>query len=156
MFKSIAIPLAIPTFLALSILGPVPQPVAAADSPEPPRTVQFARPKWEPCLPFVPKGCEVALVKGDFTRGGSQIVYRMPANFDVPAHWHTSAERMVVMAGKIRMTYDGRAPEVLETGDSAEAPGKLPHAAFCLRGTPCVVLVEYALPFDAIPVAAAR
>jgi len=127
-------------------------PTAAAALP----AVAVAHPKWEPCLPFVPKGCEVALVKGDYTRGASQIIYRMPANFSVPAHWHTSAERMVVMAGKIRMSYAGREPEVFEIGDTTSTPGKLPHAAFCLRGTPCVVLVEYDLPFDAVPVAPAK
>src|SRR5436190_12221571 len=111
MLKSVARRLAALTSLLLplccSLLTDASQ---AASAPEPASTVQFIRPKWEPCLPFVPKGCEVALVKGDFTRGGSQIVYRMPANFSVPAHWHTSAERMVVMAGKIRMTYDGKSP----------------------------------------------
>ena len=125
---------------------------SAAASP----AVEIVKPKWEPCLPFVPKGCEVALVKGDYTKGASQIVYRMPANFAVPEHWHTSSERMVVMAGKIRMSYPGQKAEVLEVGDSTRAAGKVPHAAFCLRGTPCVVMVEYELPFDATPVAPAK
>ena len=115
--------------------------------------VTSIHPKWEPCLPFVPKGCEVAVLRGDPNRGSSQVLYRMPANFAVPNHWHTSAERTVLVSGKLRLTYDGSAPEILEPGDSVESPGKLPHAAFCFKGTPCVVLVEYPLPFDAVPVA---
>ncbi|MEO8505514.1 MAG: cupin domain-containing protein [Acidobacteriota bacterium] len=137
---------------AISLLSSLSLFSSSALRAEPP-AVTSTHPSWAPCLPFVPKGCEVAVLRGDPNRTGSQVLYRMPANFAVPSHWHTSAERTVLVSGKLRLKYDGSAPEILAPGDSVESPGKMPHAAFCFKGAPCVVLVEYSLPFDAVPVA---
>lgn len=118
------------------------------------RGVDDAQLQWGPCPEFIPKGCETAVLHGDPAKPNADIFFKVPANFTVPRHWHTSAERMVLVAGELRVTYDGQEPVVLKPGMYAYGPAKLPHEGFCAGGAPCVLFIAFEAPVDALPMGA--
>ncbi|WP_224490431.1 cupin domain-containing protein [Robertkochia flava] len=104
------------------------------------------------CPPFIPEGCTITVLQGDHTKGNFDILFKIPANFDVPKHWHTSPERMVLLSGTLEVTYDGEATQVLKTGDYAYGPAKKPHTARCGDDGPCTLFIAFENPLDAHPV----
>ncbi|MEX2150616.1 MAG: cupin domain-containing protein [Steroidobacteraceae bacterium] len=106
---------------------------------------------WGPCPDFIPKGCEIAVLHGDPGKNNSDIFFKVPANFAVPHHWHSSAERMVLVSGELEVTYDGQPPVVLKPGMYAYGPPKLPHKASCANGDACVLFIAFEGPIDAVP-----
>ena len=93
------------------------------------RTTKDAQLKWGPCPAFLPKGCEIAVLHGDPAKNNADIFFKVPANSVIPRHWHTSAERMVLVSGELHVTYDGHKAVVLKPGTYAYGPAKLPHKA---------------------------
>lgn len=114
-------------------------------------TFKDARLKWGPCPAFIPKGCEIAILHGDPAKENVDVFFKVPANFNIPQHWHTSAERMVLVSGKLQVTYDGQEPVTLKPGMYAYGPAKLPHKATCEKGAPCVLFIAFESPIDAFP-----
>jgi uncharacterized cupin superfamily protein len=53
----------------------------------------------------------------------------VPANFTIPNHWHTSAERTVLVSGELSVTCEGQPTTVLTPGMYAYGPAKLAHKA---------------------------
>ncbi|HUP44744.1 MAG TPA: cupin domain-containing protein, partial [Thermoanaerobaculia bacterium] len=107
--------------------------------------------KWGPCPDFIPKGCEIAVLHGDPGKANADIFFKVPPNFTIPHHWHTSAERMVLVSGELDVTYDGENAVVLKPGTYAYGPPKVPHKASCRNGDPCVLFIAFELPVDAVP-----
>lgn len=107
---------------------------------------------WGECPAFIPKGCEIAVLHGDPTKNNTDIFFKVPGDFIIPHHWHTSPERMVLLSGTMRVTYDNQAAEVLSPGTYAYGPAKLPHTAFCEPGEPCVLFIAFEDPVDAFEV----
>lgn len=114
-------------------------------------TFKDAQLKWGPCPAFIPKGCEIAILHGDPAKDNADVFFKVPANFNIPQHWHTSAERMVLVSGTLRVTYDGQAPLTLKPGMYAYGPAKVPHKATCEKGAPCVLFIAFESPIDAFP-----
>ena len=115
-------------------------------------TAGDAKLKWGPCPPFLPKGCAIAVLHGDPAKDNVDVFFRMPAKSTIPLHWHTSAERMVLVAGKLHVTYDGQKTVVLRPGTYAYGPAKRPHKGFCASAVPCVLFIAFESPLDAVPV----
>lgn len=136
---------------ALSVLL-VANPFAAAFAQEAPlaRTSGDAALKWGGCPDFMPKGCEIAVLHGDPARNNADVFFKVPANAVIPRHWHTSAERMVLVTGELYVTYDGHPPAVLRPGSYAYGPARLPHKAECGATGPCVLFIAFESPVDAI------
>lgn len=107
--------------------------------------------KWGPCPAFIPKGCEIAVLHGDPSKPNVDVFFKVPANFTIPSHWHTSPERMVLVSGKLDVTYEGQKTATLRTGTYAYGPAKLPHKAVCAKGAPCVLFIAFESPLDATP-----
>jgi mannose-6-phosphate isomerase-like protein (cupin superfamily) len=78
----------------------------------------------------------------------------VPARYDLPAHWHTSAERMVLVSGELHVTYDGQDPGFLRPGMYAYGPAKAVHRGRCVSNEPCVLFIAFEGPVDAISVSA--
>lgn len=106
---------------------------------------------WGPCPDFMPEGCQIAVLHGDPAKPNADIFFRVPADSVIPRHWHTSPERMVLVSGRMQVTYDGQPPATLERGDYAYGPARLPHEARCEQGDPCVLFIAFEDPVDAIP-----
>jgi len=116
------------------------------------RTARDAKLKWGPCPPFLPKGCAIAVLHGDPAKDNVDVFFKVPAKSTIPLHWHTSAERMVLVAGKLHVTYDGQKTAVLRPGTYAYGPAKRPHKGFCASTSPCILFIAFESPLDAVPV----
>ncbi len=114
------------------------------------RTHKDPQLKWGPCPPIFPKGCEVAVLRGDPANGSSDVFLRTPANYRLPAHWHTSAEHMILVSGELHVTYEGQKPSILRAGSYAYGPAKAKHEARCANRGPCVLFIAFELPIDAV------
>ena len=109
--------------------------------------------QWGPCPPFMPEGCGIAVLHGDPTKKNVDVFFKVQANSDIPKHWHNSAERMILVSGKLYVTYDGEKEVVLNTGSYAFGPAKKPHVARCGDEGPCVLFIAFEEPLDAFPMA---
>jgi quercetin dioxygenase-like cupin family protein len=108
--------------------------------------------KWGGCPEFLPKGCQIAVLHGDPAKSNADVFFKVPGKSSIPPHWHTSAERMVLVAGELHVTYDGHKPAVLKSGSYAYGPAKLPHKAECVSKAPCILFIAFESPVDAVPV----
>ena len=129
------------------------QPVAKAQEHERPLALKQADASlsWGECPPIFPPGCKIAVLHGDPAKPGADVFLRVPAGYVIPAHWHTSAERMVLVSGSLEVTYAGHPTARLETNDYAYGPAKLPHVAKCRSTTPCTLFIAFDGAVDAHP-----
>lgn len=116
------------------------------------QTADDAKLKWGPCPAFLPKGCEIAVLHGDPGKDNSDIFFKVPGKAKIPLHWHTSPERMILVAGKLQVTYKGQKTATMKPGTYAYGPAKRPHDAYCASSTPCVLFIAFESPLDAVPV----
>jgi len=137
------------------LLAPLAMAEKAASESALARTFKDADLKWGPCPPFIPKGCEIAVLHGDPAKPNVDVFFKVPGGSSIPSHTHTSAERMVLVSGKMEVTYEGQAPVALKPGMYAYGPARLAHQATCAKGDPCVLFIAFESPLDAIPTDAA-
>lgn len=116
------------------------------------RTAHDADLKWGPCPAFLPKGCAIAVLNGDPAKDNLDVFFKVPAKSTIALHWHTSAERMVLVAGELHVTYDGQKSAILKPGTYAYGPAKRPHKGYCASADPCVLFIAFESPLDAVPV----
>lgn len=114
------------------------------------RTFQDPTLTWGPCPAFLPDGCAIAVLQGDPSRNNADIFFKVPGKSTIPRHWHTSAERMVLVSGELHVTYDGHDTAVLKVGSYAYGPAKLPHTGLCVSDEPCVLAIAFESPVDAV------
>lgn len=138
------------TLLAASTLAVGAQP---AGEPALARTIADADLQWGPCPDFIPKGCGLAVLHGDPSKPNVDVFLKVPAGVTLPNHTHTSAERMVLVAGELKVSYEGQAPLTVKTGTYLYGPAGRPHVATCAKGADCVLFIAFEGPLDAIPVA---
>lgn len=108
--------------------------------------------KWGPCPPFLPQGCAIAVLHGDPGKDNVDVFLKVPARSILPLHWHTSAERMVLVDGELHVTYDRQKTVILKPGAYAYGPAKKPHEGACASSRPCVLFIAFESPLDAVPV----
>jgi mannose-6-phosphate isomerase-like protein (cupin superfamily) len=78
------------------------------------------------------------------------IFFKVPGNYDLPAHWHTSPERMTLLSGTLNVTYKGQSTTKLKTGMYAYGPAKAVHDGRCVSDEPCVLFIAFEDPLDAV------
>ena len=108
--------------------------------------------KWGPCPTFIGEGCEIAVLHGDPAKNNLDILFKVPSDFSIPHHWHTSAERMILVSGTMKVTYDNQKTERLQTGMYAYGPSKRPHTAYCEKGKECILFIAFEEPLDAFEI----
>jgi quercetin dioxygenase-like cupin family protein len=108
--------------------------------------------EWLPCPEFMPEGCQLAVLQGNPEDRNADIFFKLPGGTTAPHHWHTSAERMVLISGELHVDYDGQEPIVMKPGTYAYGPAELPHVASCVSDDPCILFIAFEEPVDAIPV----
>ena len=111
-----------------------------------------ARLQWGPYPPFLPAGCQIAVLNGEPAKPNADVFFKVPANSKLPKHWHSSAERMVLVAGELHVTYEGQKTAILKPGSYAYGPAKLAHSGECVSAVPCVLFIAFESPVDAVPV----
>jgi len=107
---------------------------------------------WGPCPEFMPDGCEIAVLHGDPSKQNVDILFKLPANTDIPNHFHNSPERMILLSGELEVTYKNEETQTLKPGYYAYGPAKKPHTGKCGNSGPCVLFIGFENPLDAIPV----
>lgn len=112
--------------------------------------------KWGACPPIFPGRCEIAILQGDPSRPNADALLRIGGGYELPLHRHTSAERMVLIEGRLQVTYEGSSSADLTPGTYAYGPAGLAHRGKCLSRAPCVLFIAFEGPVDAEPVAVAR
>lgn len=105
--------------------------------------------QWGPCPPIFPKGCQIAVLNGDPAKPNADVFLRVPGGYAIPAHSHTSAERMVLVEGRLTVHYQGAPKGELTPGAYAYGPAGLPHEATCAGDKPCTLFIAFEGPVDA-------
>jgi quercetin dioxygenase-like cupin family protein len=144
------------SFCAFSLVFCMVTSSALAQSPtvEPAiaRAAEDSRLQWGPCPAFLPEGCRIAVLHGDPGKANADVFFKVPAKSTLPLHWHSSAERMVLVAGELHVTYEGQEEAILKPGTYAYGPAKRPHSGFCASTVSCVLFIAFESPVDAVPV----
>lgn len=144
----------LPAALLLCMAGAAAHAQAPAAEQALTQTAGDAKLKWGPCPEFLPKGCAIAVLHGDPAKDNVDVFFKVPGKSKIPMHWHTSAERMILVAGKLHVTYEGQKTAVMTPGTYAYGPAKRPHSAHCESSTPCILFIAFESPLDAVPVEA--
>jgi anti-sigma factor ChrR (cupin superfamily) len=137
--------------LVFSVLGMAPCDAGAAE-PSVSHAISDTDLEWGSCPDFFPAGCQIAALHGDPSQPNVDVFFKVPGNYDLPAHRHTSAERMVLVAGELDVTYDGQPTANLKSGTYAYGPAALSHSGRCVSDEPCVLFIAFEAPLDATPV----
>lgn len=103
---------------------------------------------WSACPAPLPAGCEMTILHGDPAKPGADVLLRVPAGTVIPAHTHSSAERMMLVSGRLDVHYQGAQPGRLLPGTYAYGPAGRPHRATCMAAEPCVLFIAFDGPVD--------
>lgn len=107
--------------------------------------------QWADCPALFPPGCKMTVLHGNPAEPGADVFLRVPSGYTIPAHSHTSAERMVLVSGRLDVTYTGHDPVSLKRGDYAYGPPGLPHTARCNGPEACTLFIAFNSAVDALP-----
>lgn len=107
--------------------------------------------QWGPAPPALPAGAEIAVLEGNPSeKGAVTLRLRFPANYNLPAHWHSMAERVTVLSGSLKVgmgdKLDRHASQALEPGGFVSLPPNMHH--FAWTAVPTVVQINLEGPFD--------
>jgi hypothetical protein len=122
---------------------------AAAQSPH--VVIPADKVQWGPAPPQLPAGAQVSVLEGNpAEKGAVTLRLKFPADYSIPPHWHSMAERVTVLAGALHVgmgdRLDRRASQTLEPGGFVSLPAKMHH--FAWTATPTVVQITLEGPFD--------
>ncbi len=106
--------------------------------------------KWGSCPPIFGKGCEIAVLQGDPSLANADVVLRLQPGVRLAWHRHSSAERMILVSGQLRVEYAGSKPATLKGGHYAYGPAGLAHRAACADVAPCILFIAFDGPVDAL------
>jgi hypothetical protein len=108
--------------------------------------------QWGPCPEFLPAGCQIAVLHGNPAQPNVDLFFKLPARSEFPLHWHTSPERMLLVAGELHVSFEGQAAVVLKPGSYAYGPAERPHSGSCVSAVPCVLFIAFEAAVDAVPI----
>lgn len=108
--------------------------------------------KWVDGPPTLPAGAQMSVIDGDpKAKGTFTMRLKFPANFKIPAHWHSKNENITVIEGELNMglgdVLDESKGHALPTGGYAKMPAKVRHFAFA-GSQGAVVQLHGTGPFD--------
>lgn len=124
---------------------------ASASAPATPIATVVSGPsvKWGGCPPIFPGACQMTVVQGDPSKPNSDVVLKVGPGNTLPRHKHSSAERMILLTGKLRVKYDGAEAVTLKPTNYAYGPAGLPHVATCTSRVACTLFIAFEGPVDA-------
>lgn len=107
--------------------------------------------QWGTAPPALPAGAQIAVLEGDpASKGPITLRLKFPANYEIPAHWHSMAERVTVLSGALHVGMGDKlvrtASQTLEPGGYVSLPANMHH--FAWAGSPTIVQISLEGPFD--------
>jgi hypothetical protein len=107
--------------------------------------------QWQPAPPVLPPGAQLSVLEGNpADKGPLTLRLKLPANYAIPAHWHSMAERLTVLSGTFYVgagdTLNRSASQALGAGGYVSLPANMRHYAWVK--TPTVVQINLEGPFD--------
>ena len=107
--------------------------------------------QWGPAPPALPPGAQISVLEGNpGAKGAVTMRLKLPANYDIPPHWHSMDERLTIISGTLRVgmgdTIDRGHSDTLAVGDFVSLPAKMHHYAW--TATPTIVQINLEGPFD--------
>ena len=108
--------------------------------------VRFNDIEWQPCegLP----GCEFFVLRGDQQTGPSETLWRLQPSLQIAAHWHTSPEHLIGLAGTMVDIGGNGQARTFGPGDFIYAPSEAVHSLVCAGDETCVLYAYEELPLD--------
>lgn len=106
--------------------------------------------EWEPLqVKGLAPGAEIAVLRGDLATGASELVLRLPPNYLVRNHTHTSDETYVWIKGAFTLVAHDGTETRFDGPAYISFPGSAPpHALKCGSKEPCILYLRYSRPFD--------
>lgn len=144
-------------FIAVLVL--VALPVAAAQLGSNANPLSFGRDQtivdlekvvWGPLeVEGLPTGGEIAVLRGDLSKGEAEALLRFPAGYKVPNHSHTSDELYMWISGAFTLiAYDGTRTAFAGPAYISFPGSAPPHGLECGASAPCVLYLKLSRPFD--------
>ena len=97
------------------------------------------------------KGClQYAVENGDPDTGPSTGLIKAAPGCEVPKHFHTAEEQLMVVRGDVLTGMDGMAEKALGPGGFAMMPSKAVHWFTCTAKTECVMFVTFDRRYDIV------
>ena len=142
-------------FAAIALLLAAPGAWAGHHENEPALAIAYddAALEWGPCPAFFGEGCHIAVLHGDPAKPNTDVFFRLAGGKPFPPHRHTSAERMVIVAGAMDVTYENQGTAQLKSGMYAYGPAERVHHGQCVSEEDCVLFIAFEEPVDAMQVA---
>ena len=109
--------------------------------------------KWGDAPPSLPKGAKIAVLSGDPGKAGPFVArLKVPANYKIAPHWHSTDEDLTVISGDFYFAegdkMETKGAHDLKAGAFHHLPAKTHHYAFS-KG-PAVVQINANGPFDIV------
>lgn len=113
-------------------------------------TIDITKVVWEPLVvEGLAPGAEIAVLRGDLGTGVSESLLKLPPNYVVPNHNHSSDELYVWMKGAFTMTaFDGTETKFAGPAYISFPGNNPPHKLQCGSKEACVLFLRYERPFD--------
>jgi len=97
-----------------------------------------------------PKCLSYALETGDPDKGPSTFILKAVPQCEVPWHFHTAEEQLMVVSGEVRTEMEGMPARTLEAGGFAMMPGKIKHQFSCQSKRECAMFVSFDGKYDIV------
>lgn len=107
---------------------------------------------WSPLkMEGLPDGAQFAVLRGDLSKGNSELILKLPAGYELPVHTHTSAETYIWISGAFEfISHDGQVTNYRGPAYISFPGNAPPHGMVCGKKAPCVFYLRYTRPFDII------
>jgi hypothetical protein len=139
------------TFGACPVLLAIVLAAAPAVAQEAHVLVPAEKVQWQAAPPFLPAGAQISVLEGNPSAKGPVVLrLKFPADYKIPAHWHSMTERLTVLTGTFHVgmgdVIDQKASQTLRPGGFVSLPARMHHYAWVKAET--VVQINLEGPFD--------
>lgn len=112
--------------------------------------IDVSKVQWSPLeVEGLPKGAEIAVLRGDLAKGEAESLLRLPPGYIVPNHSHTSDELYMWIAGAFELiAHDGTRTKFSGPAYISFPGSAPPHGLECGGSASCVLYLKYSRPFD--------
>jgi quercetin dioxygenase-like cupin family protein len=143
-------PLSCALFLAIASLGASTRAQNNTSQPSPAAEATFIKyrdVKWQPLLPDVKQGSQIAILHVDPKTQATQLLMRLPPRSHVRPHFHSANETHTVITGSFLMAHGDKVEE-LGPGGFNYMPSRMVHEAWSGPGEDTLLFITLDGPWD--------